>query len=75
MKNILITEDQKKIVLGILRKHFLHEKLYAFGSRATHLSVKPFSDSDLPFKVDLVDLNSISLDFRKNIEADFIELV
>ncbi len=34
-----------------------------------------FSSSDLPFKVDIIDLNSISTEFKKNIEPDLIELV
>ncbi len=33
-----------------------------------------FTASELPFKVDLIDLNSISTNFKKNIEADFIEI-
>lgn len=33
-----------------------------------------FSSSDLPFKVDLIDLRSISEDFRNKIESDFIEV-
>lgn len=37
-------------------------------------AAEEFSISDLPFKVDLVDLNSISTEFKKSIESDFVEL-
>lgn len=33
-----------------------------------------FSASDLPFKVDLIDINSVTSEFKKNVEPDFIEL-
>lgn len=38
------------------------------------LAADAFSSSDLPFKVDLIDIKSISTDFKKNIENDLIEL-
>ncbi len=100
MKRIHIDEGQKKLIMNILKKYFVNEKYFVFGSRANGKKLKPFSDldiavlgvgpvnasklnqaaeafsaSDLPFKVDLVDLNSISAEFRLNIEPDFIELV
>jgi predicted nucleotidyltransferase len=99
MNEICIDQNQRKIVLGILKKHFVSQKFYVFGSRANHKNLKPFSDldiaifglnpgaslsldrasedfsaSDLPFKVDLIDINSISTEFRNNIEPDFVEL-
>lgn len=99
MKHISIDENQKKIVLSILKKYFKNEKYFVFGSRANNKNLKAFSDldiaiqsvgklelsdltkaleelssSDLPFKVDLVDLNSISEEFRFNILADLVEL-
>ena len=98
MKPIKIDENQKKIVLSILRKYFVNEKYFVFGSRATHKNLKAFSDldiaiqsadklntsdlakaaeelssSDLPFKVDLIDLNSISEEFRLNIQGELVE--
>lgn len=100
MKTIAISDDQRKIILQILKNNFPEDKYYIFGSRATHRLLKPFSDldiaiesklridpsdlakaaedfssSDLPFKVDLVDLGALSNEFRKNIVADLIELV
>ena len=98
MKPIKIDENQKKIVLSVLRKYFVNEKYFVFGSRATNKNLKSFSDldiaiqsagkistsdlakasedlaaSDLPFKVDLIDLNSISEEFRLNIQGELVE--
>ncbi len=98
MKHISIDENQKKIVLSILKKYFKDEKYFVFGSRANNKKLKAFSDldiaiqstgkldvsdvtkaleelssSDLPFKVDLVDLSSISEEFRLNIQAELVE--
>ena len=100
MKPIKIDENQKKIVLSVLKKYFVNEKYFIFGSRATHKNLKAFSDldiaiqssgnismsdlakasedlaaSDLPFKVDLIDLNSISEDLRRNIQDELVELI
>jgi predicted nucleotidyltransferase len=99
MKKIYLDESQKKIVLNILSKHFPNQKYFVFGSRATGINLKPFSDldiavqsstkltdsnlaialedfssSDLPFKVDLVDLSSISAEFLANIKTDLIQI-
>jgi predicted nucleotidyltransferase len=99
MKKIAISDDQRKIILQILKNNFPEDKYFVFGSRATHRLLKQFSDldiaidsklqidpsdlakaaedfssSNLPFKVDLVDLGALSSEFRKNIEGDFIEL-
>lgn len=37
-------------------------------------ALEEFSASDLPFKVDLVDINSLTSEFAKNIQPDLIEL-
>lgn len=44
------------------------------SSRTMALMKEAFSESDLPFKVDLVDWNLISEEFRKLIEAEGIPL-
>jgi predicted nucleotidyltransferase len=37
-------------------------------------AVEDFSSSNLPFKVDLVDLRSVSLEFINKIQADLVSL-
>lgn len=37
-------------------------------------TLEEFAASDLPFKVDLIDLQSISEEFKKNIKMDMIEM-
>ena len=37
-------------------------------------AAEAFSSSDLPFKVDLIDLKSISDEFRSHIENDLVQL-
>lgn len=99
MNTIIIEENQKKIILTILKRYFQDRKFFVFGSRSTGKNLKTFSDldvaidgkepidkvrlrqaieelsnSDLPFKVDLIDINSMPAEFKKNVASDFIEL-
>ena len=37
-------------------------------------TLEAFSASDLPFKVDLIDLQTISEEFNKNIKMDMVEI-
>ena len=80
----------------ILRERLPGRKVWAFGSRATRVRLKRFSDLDLaidgnelsldqraklsealdesrlPFKVDIVELSSITPEFRKSIETEIV---
>jgi type I restriction enzyme S subunit len=71
-----ISPDQLETVQTILRAHLPKGTLaWAFGSRVTW-TAKPFSDldialegaSDLPWKVDVIDLNAVSPEFRAIVE-------
>lgn len=93
-----VSQDEWKIILGILQAHIPQHTVWAFGSRATNRA-KPYSDldlaiigttplslethaaladafseSDLPWKVDLVDWAATSEDFRNIISRDKIVL-
>jgi predicted nucleotidyltransferase len=102
MSNKIIIEDDvlseiKDILRGVLP---VGAKVYVFGSRATGIRVKPYSDVDLaldkggevmpseimsslrmkfefsslPYRVDIIDLNAITDNFRNIIQNDLIEL-
>ncbi len=87
----------RTIVEDILRRHVPERAVWAFGSRATGLHLKPFSDLDLaiagqfkpgermalldafdesllPIKVDIVELEFVTPDFRQRIEKDLLPL-
>ncbi len=96
---IQLTAEERKTVETIIRKAFPGAKVFVFGSRATGINLKPFSDldlavdaqealtleqlslakeafteSDLPFRVDLVELKTISPEFRDAISPQLEEL-
>jgi len=87
--------QELEIVRGILLRHIPEKKVWAFGSRATGVRLKRFSDLDLavegrltaregtgleqdfdesllPMKVDVVELDEVSAEFRARIEKDFV---
>ncbi len=85
-----ITQEHLKLVQDILAKHLLPTaKVWVFGSRVTGRAKKfsdldlaietrelawDFEDSDLPYKVDLVDWVSLDDAFKKIIAADRVPL-
>jgi predicted nucleotidyltransferase len=78
MPNKLFIEDKHfNIVLGILKKYLVGQnkdiKVYIFGSRSTGKNIK--KGSDLPYKVDVLDLNSASQAFRAAIDNELTEIL
>lgn len=87
------------IVQDILKTLPKYAKIFIFGSRATGVRLKPFSDldialdlgkpltnaekstlqeafeeSDLPYRVDILDLQTVSKTFLPFIEKDLLEI-
>ena len=98
---IIIEDDVLSEIKDILRSVLPETvKIYVFGSRATGIRVKPYSDVDialdnngdfmpseimsslrmkfefssLPYRVDVIDLNAITDNFRNIIKNDLVEL-
>ena len=93
--NLNLSEANRIILFGILKRYRGDFQFFAFGSRVkgTHkkysdldLAVKhnvgsdltqlknELEESELSITVDIVDLNTISHDFKKLIEDDCVEL-
>jgi uncharacterized protein len=98
MPPIAIEPHQWQELAAILRAHLPGRRVWAFGSRATRVRLKRFSDLDLaveggelplreaarlhealdesrlPFKVDIVDLATVTPEFRARIEPEMVLL-
>ena len=97
---IHITEKDKTALIAILQRFVPKASIYVFGSRATGIRLKPFSDLDLaidnhqplqlheeldikealdesniPYRVDIIDLKTIDPGFLKIIEKDITLLL
>jgi predicted nucleotidyltransferase len=96
MPPIVIEPHQWEELAAILRAHLPERRVWAFGSRATGLRVRRFSDLDLavggeelnlrdaalldealdesrlPFKVDVVQLATLTPEFRVRIEPEMV---
>lgn len=51
MANILLSENEKRIIQNILKTHCQNAKVFAFGSRVNG-NAKPYSDLDLIIQSD-----------------------
>ncbi|OPH34558.1 nucleotidyltransferase domain-containing protein [Moraxella equi] len=69
MTDILLSESEKRIVQNILKTHCKNAKVFAFGSRVNG-NAKPYSD--LVFKVDICDWQSLDDDFKRSIENELV---
>ncbi len=69
-----IESNQLSAVCTILRNIVPDITVWAYGSRISG-KAKRFSDSDLPFRVDVIDLASVSPDFKLIVEKAHTVLV
>lgn len=79
MPAIAIEPDEWQELSAILRPHLPGRRVWAFGSRATGQLVcqlatlrDALDESRLPFKVDIVDLATVTPEFRARIAPEFV---